>query len=293
MNCQVIKIKTPKKYLLDALYFGPLKADRLFIFIHGLGGNLFSKIDLFESLVDKKTAVLAFNNRGHGAINRISREDKRTARGYVNHTMGFSHEIFSDCVDDLEGAVNFAFKTKAKSIFLIGHSTGCQKTVYYLAKKQKSPVQGAILLAPMSDYASMVFNTKGTLYKKLITIALKMVLDKRGKELMPSHLWSVPIDAQRFLSLYDPGSEEEIFSYASSKKPIILQKAKKPLLVILAGKEEFKDRSISKIAAWFKSAINSNKSEVEIIPGASHGFTGFDKDINKLINNWLKSNNLK
>ncbi len=110
---------------------------------------------------------------------------------------------------------------------------------------------------------------------------------------MPSHLWSVPIDAQRFLSLYDPSSEEEIFSYASSKKPIILQKAKKPLLVILAGKEEFKDRSISKIAAWFKSAINSNKSEVEIIPGASHGFTGFDKDINKLINNWLKSNNLK
>jgi alpha-beta hydrolase superfamily lysophospholipase len=165
MNCQVIKIKTPKKYLLDALYFGPLKADRLFIFVHGLGSNLFSKIDLFESLVDKKTAVLAFNNRGYGAINRVSREDKRTTKGYINHTIGFSHETFSDCVDDLEGAVNFALKTKAKSIFLIGHSTGCQKTVYYLAKKQKSPAQGAILLAPMSDYASM-FLTLKALYIK-------------------------------------------------------------------------------------------------------------------------------
>jgi len=293
MNCQVIKIKTPKKYLLDALYFGPLKADRLFIFVHGLGSNLFSKIDLFESLVDKKTAVLAFNNRGYGAINRVSREDKRTTKGYINHTIGFSHETFSDCVDDLEGAVNFALKTKAKSIFLIGHSTGCQKTVYYLAKRQKSPAQGAILLAPMSDYASMFFNTKGTLYKKLITIASKMVLTKKGKELMPSHLWPAPVDAQRFLSLYDPSSEEEIFSYASSKKPIILQKVKKPLLVILAGEEEFKDRPILKIAAWFKSTINSNKSEVKIIPGASHGFNGFNKDIKKLINNWLKLNNLK
>lgn len=289
LTCEVIQITTPRKYLLDGLLLGNKKARTIYIFIHGLGGSLFSQMELAHSLVTSKRAVLVFNNRGFGTINRVRRINRREQKGYESITAGASYEVFSDCVDDLDGAVNWAKRVGAKKIILVGHSTGCQKSVYYLKKRPKSPVSGAVLLAPMSDLADMVLNTSKREYQKLIFLAKKMVKDKKAFSLMPSNLWTMPITAQRFLSLFSAASSEEIFSYASLKKPLILQAVKKPLLVVLAGDDEHRDRPISDIALWFKETLAKREAQVVVVNGAPHNFFGYMLKLKKAITKWSGS----
>ena len=114
-----------------------------------------------------------------------------------------------------------------KEIYLAGHSTGCQKSVYYAIKKADRAVKGLILLAPISDYAAeRMRNTKGTLLRAT-TVAQKLVKAGKKHDLLPKNVWHGVIDAQRFLSLYTPTSAEEIFSYAQPKKnPSVLKKVK-------------------------------------------------------------------
>lgn len=291
-NCEIIKIQTPKKYLLNGLWLGSKSAETVYIFLHGLGGSLFSQLKLAESLTAKNSAVLVFNNRGFGTMNRISKINKRVAKGFKNYTIGFAHKVFTDCVDDIDGAVEYVLKNKAKRIFLLGHSTGCQKSVYYLAKRPRSEVAGAILLAPMSDYADMFANTEFKKYNKLISIAKLMVKEKRGFELMPLSLWPVPTDAQRFLSLFSVESQEEIFSYASGKNPKTLRSVKRPLLIILAANDEHRERPIKEIAKWFSEVPLSKGSDIKIVNRAPHNFSGQTVELKKMIRNWILKSNI-
>lgn len=282
LSGEVIQIKTPRNYLLDGLLFGKKTAHTAYIFIHGLGGNLFSLTELASSLVTSTSSVIVFNNRGFGTINRVRLIDQRRKRGYRSITAGSSYEVFSDCVDDIDGAVSWAKKAGAKRIVLVGHSTGCQKSVYYLKKRPKSLVSGAVLLAPMSDLADMVRETPKPEYRRLITSAKKMIESGQAFSLMPGSLMT----AQRFLSLFSPESEEEIFSYASLKKPTVLQAVRKPLLVILAGSDEHRDRPIRDIATWFKETLSNRKVSVEVVKGAPHNFMGHTAKLKELIMNW-------
>jgi len=282
-TCKVIQIETPKKCILDGLLLGPKKIKTVFIFIHGLGGSLFSQMKLANSLISKNHSVIVFNNKGFGTINKIKKINKKNDKGYENITGGFAHEVFTDCVDDIDGAVNYALKIGAKEIVLVGHSTGCQKSVYYLSKRKKSKVSGAVLLAPMSDFAHMIASTETKKYKQLIATAKSMVKNNKSSELMPSNLCPLPIDAQRFLSLFTSESQEEIFSYASKKEPKILKSIKKPLLIILAGNDEYMDRPMTEIFSWFKNVLAGKESEVKIINKAPHNFIGHVLDLKKII----------
>src|SRR3989344_8692651 len=124
----VIEIVTPKKVLLNGLWLGPRKPKRVIVWVHGLGSSMFSKLYLAHDLVDSKTAVLVFNNRGHDKV--ASGSSGRNKR--VRH--GAAHERFTDCIDDIEGAIRFARKAGAKKLFVAGHSTGSQKATYWAAK---------------------------------------------------------------------------------------------------------------------------------------------------------------
>lgn len=286
-NSKIIQIITPRKYILDGLLLGSEKPKTAFIFIHGLGGTLFSQKELRNSLASKNRAVIVFNNRGFGTINRIKKINKKEPKGYESIAAGFAHEIFTDCVDDIDGAVNYALKIGAKEIILVGHSTGCQKSIYYLSRRQKTKVVGAVLLAPMSDLADMLAFTEAKKYKRLINVAKSMVKNNKASELMPSSLWSIPTNAQRFLSLFTAESTEEIFSYASGKNPKILKSVKKPLLVILAGNDEYRDRPITEISTWFKNVLIRKESEIKIINQAPHNFMGYVSGLQKIIKRWL------
>jgi len=289
ISAQMVAIETPRHFLLNGLLLGPARPQTIYIYLHGLSSTLFSQKELTTSLVSADTSVLVFDNRGSGIISRVPRLNARLAKGYKTHLIGAVHEIFTDCVDDLDGAVLFARRQGVKRIFLVGHSTGCQKSIYYLAKRPSSAVKGAVLLAPMSDFADV--DTSSVAYQRALSLAHKLVKAGKKHELLPLTVWPRLVDAQRFLSLHTPGSIEEIFSYATGRRPVLLEKVNKPLFVLLAEQDEFRDRPIKEIAAWFKTALNKKRAEVGIIKGVRHHFFPQQAAVRKLIIGWAKKIN--
>ncbi len=284
------EIITPQKAILNGLWCGPSsdkatkgkpkKPKRVIVWVHGLGSSMWSKLGIVEKLVDSTTAVLVFNNRGHDVVARISTTGKKRIQG------GAAHEVFTDCVDDIQGAVNLAKQSGAKEIFLAGHSTGCQKSVYWASKKRG--VRGIILLAPISDYSAEV-KLRGN--KRVVRAALAArALVGRGKKhtLLPENIWHETLDAQRFLSLYTGKGAEEIFTYWNpAVNPRTLKSVKIPLLTLLAESDEFADRPAKKIEDWFLKYAKKQDA-THVISRVAHSFSGGESRVARLIRDWMK-----
>lgn len=289
MTFRLVQFETPKNLSLKGVWLGAEHPENLFILIHGLGGSLFSRAALSELLASRRDAVLAFNNRGSGTINYF-----KAGRGVKKKYFlaGVAHEVFTDCVDDIDGALAYAQTRGAKRIFLIGHSTGCQKSVYYLSKRPQAGIKGAILLAPMSDYSDITRLKNKSGYRRALAAAKRLVKAGQPHALLPSGLWPAPLDAQRFLSLYTPDSLEEIFTYASGKTPAALLKVNKPLLIVLAESDEFGDRPVAAIRTWFDTKLAGRKHYHSlVIAAADHFFIDCEAEMAKRLRSWVKGIN--
>lgn len=279
--CFQVEIVTPKKVVLNGLWFGPRKPRRVFVWVHGLGSTMFGKLAIVDHLIDDNTAVLVFNNRGSGIVSRLGLASnavkKDTPKG------GAAHEVFADCVDDIQGVINVARASKARDIYLIGHSTGCQKSIYWASKKG-SGVKGIMILAPMSDYAAERMHHSKREMDRAEKIARQYVKKRLVHELLPPDVWDWPwtADAQRYLSLYSGNSTEEVFPYWDPKrKPRTLHSVHLPVLVLLAEQDEYADRPAQEIADWFLQHLYTG--EPVIVPGVGHSFKGAEKFVAKEI----------
>ncbi len=278
----VVEIETPKSVILNGLWFGPKKAARVIVWIHGLGSSVFSKRDLIDMLVKPDTAVLIFSNRGHDKVASIPSSDGTRIHG------GSVHEVFTDCLDDIDGAIAYAKKRGGKQIFLAGHSTGCQKSVYWASKRGRG-VNGIVLLAPISDYAATLMTEGKKKMDKALAYATKLVAAKRKYEILPESIWSwgQMADAQRYISLYSGSGAEETFPYWDAKRsPKALRGVEIPLLVLLAQNDEYADRSAVDMDLWFTNHVYTG--EVRIVPETGHSFGGAEKSVAKLIDGFMK-----
>ena len=279
----LVEIVTPKKFVLKGLWFGPKKARRVFVWVHGLGSSVFGNHALVQQCVDADTAVLVFNNRGHDSVSKLRHVDPKKSI-----IAGAAHEIFTDCVDDIAGALNTVRAAGAREVYLVGHSTGCQKSVYYASKKKDPLIKGIVLLAPVSDYASFVATHGKAVVSRAIVAANALM--KRGSPhtLMPEDSCGAGFDAQRFLSLYTPDSFEEIFPYAQTGViPRILRGLRTPVLVVWAGADEHVDRPSRDVAEWFGKEIRS-PHEVVTIANATHDFRDAEKLVAKAIRKFIE-----
>lgn len=286
----VIQIITPKKLILPGLWFGPEHPKRVIVFIHGLTSNAFSGHDLVLPLVDECTAVITFSNRGNSKIANMKRVDKRKTKGHTTVMLGEAHERFTDCVDDLQGVVDYVHSKQIDDIFLFGHSTGCQKSIYYVSRKGKQKsIKGVILLAPMSDYAGALYQDKNGNLARATEIAKRYVKEGHGNHLLPLDMWPMMHDAQRFLSLFAPDSIEELFCYCQKNKiPKIYQTVRIPQLIIFGEKDDSRDRNMKKIAQWFKLNSQSKNTRIEIIKKASHSFFHHEDEVVTHIKAFIK-----
>ncbi|MDD3778108.1 MAG: alpha/beta hydrolase [Patescibacteria group bacterium] len=286
MKAKAIEIITSDKLKLKGFIFSKQKSKIIYIIIHGLGGNLFSRFDLAEKLVNS-AAVMVFNNRGAGIVNRFSKIDNKKGV-YSSVQLGSSVENFVDSILDIEAAVKLAGAEGYKKIILLGHSSGSNKIAYYLAHKIKTKVSGGILLAPMSDYALIKKETEPKVLSLALKTAQNLVKINQGDSFLPVKVWPHLISAKRFLSLYLEDSKEEIFSYANPDKKSILKKIKKPIFIILAENDECADRDMGEIKVWFKKVLPAF-CRLEIIGGTGHGFYDRANILKNKIAKWSAS----
>ena len=280
-----IEIPTPDKLILNGLWFGPKKPKKLIIFIHGLTGSAFSMKRVVDAMVTKDTAVITFNNRGFEQVTSVKRAiGKKTT--YVS--AGTAHEVFIDSKYDIEGAVRFAQKMGVKHSYLAGHSTGCQKAIYWAAQGGKG-IRGIILFGPLSDYSGALMSKGKRVLERGVAVARKRIAADKAHELMPKRYieWFL-CDAQRYVSLYSQHSKEEIFTYARPEvEPKTLQKNSYPTLVLLAGADEYGDRAPNEIAAWFQNSVRG-PHKVVIVPKVGHGFKGGERVVSKWVKAFMK-----
>jgi len=288
MQIEFVDVLTPKNYQLRGVWVINKKPKRVFIFIHGLTSDLFSGKTIFD-LAQGNGAVLSFNNRGYGIVSKVKHLNPDHPKGYDSIIAGTAHEVFEDCVDDLEGAVQLCHDRGVKEVYLVGHSTGCQKSIFYLSKtKNKQKVSGAILLCPLSDYAAISLSADKDQYERALAFSRNEVKEKRPSTLLSEEHWpSELIDAQRFLSLYTPESSEEIFTYSHDKEPEAFQSVEVPMLVVLAGKDEYCDRPTEKLKAWFDRSNVSSKYNSVVIENALHNLKGSEEEVCKEIKDWI------
>ena len=280
--CHAATFETPKKVLLNGLWFGTPTPKRVYVWLHGLSSSMWSRHGIIEHLAKDETAILAFSNRGHDTVATIRKGTRRM-------TGGSGAEIFEDCVDDIDGAVRFAQERGASEIILVGHSTGCQKAIYWAHKRKSNGIAGVVLLAPLSDWASAnAMKEAKPLLKGATQKARALLRAGKPHAFLPDGAWHHPITAQRFLSLFTPDStEQSIFSYFDgARSPKIFTSVTAPVLALFAGKDEYGDRPAKRIAAWFEAHPPRRGVSCIIIPDVDHGFKGAEQNVAQSIAIW-------
>jgi pimeloyl-ACP methyl ester carboxylesterase len=282
---ELVRIKTRDGLELQGLLFEPEKAaKKAFIHLHGWTGNFYENEfveHMAKEAASKGIAFLTFNTRGAGHVQEFLRK-KNGKTGYVK--IGGSLERFEDCVLDIGAAIGFLEKIGYKEFIMQGHSTGCQKAVYYKWKTKDARVKGIILLEP-SDDPAITAKMLGARYREAMQIARKRIAE--GKENAPMPEWvpfGVMLSAQKFLSIADPEAiEGRLFHYSGEMKEA--QELDCPVLAIFGSRSDY-TKNPEKALEILKAKIK--KCDTRLIRNSNHWFFGHEQELGKAVAEWAE-----
>ena len=147
--------------MVGILYEPEEKSNTIVIHVHGLCGNFYENrfLDtLAKTYTKKETSFLTFNNRGTNFISEL-------LKGNEFEIIGGCYEKFTDCLLDIDGAVNYVKEKGYTDIILEGHSYGCNKLIYYYYKKHPNII--GLIFASAPDMMGLHLYRQ-TDYKELI-----------------------------------------------------------------------------------------------------------------------------
>jgi pimeloyl-ACP methyl ester carboxylesterase len=262
---------------------GKPRSKRALLWIHGLSAAFYNDIFLHETVAqacDKKGWGFAvFNNRGHDLLAGIRKKDGTPPNGYSYYPAGAGQEVFAESVLDIDAGVDFLVGKGFTDVVIVGHSTGANKACYY--------VTGVVLSGPMSDRLDTSVAPKKR--QKDLKFMRHRISEGKGEEpLFGYHFF--PITPRRYVSLFEPGTQEDTFDYGDAEPRMkYFSKIRLPLLVVLAGRDEYADRPIADIKKIFDVRAAARRYKSIIIPGALHKFNGTEKEIAGAITDWTTS----
>lgn len=168
-----------------------------------------------------------------------------------------------------------------ETVGIMGHSTGCQNTVHYLAKYNAPPeasLDFGILQAPVSDRVSGQGQMTQDEYEGSVAYAKALIDNGSPNELMPSkyskHFFSVPTSAYRWYSLMAVRGDDDFFSPDLNQDDFKLTfgAIDKPLLALYSGADEYVPQWLDKqelMNRWAASSPTLSPLS-KIIPGGKH-----------------------
>ena len=253
--------------------------DDIIVFVHGMGGNFYKEGFIKEaSDVLDEYSFFSFNTRGAEVVKSF--KDSKGDR----HLLGTAFEKFEECVQDIDGAVELLKSLGFDRIHLMGHSTGCQKILYYALNRKG--IESLIHLAPADDY-EIWKNYLGEDFERYVSIARDMVSKGEGDKLMvemykrTGDLWS----AKRFLSFASRENwEARMFNYEDLST---FSEVKIPTFVALGREDQYFLRPVEWYAERLKNAYRGEKLKVEILPG-DHSFHGYEELLFRKILDFLR-----
>lgn len=123
---------------------------------------------------------------------------------------GFGYSSLANDVADMSALAGHLRRLGKKKIVFMGHSTGCQDCVEYTRPKHDAPpVEGYILLAPISDREAAAVFVPPEVIDRSVRAARDMIDSGREEEAMPAGsippIFATPVTAYRWHSLAAKG----------------------------------------------------------------------------------------
>ncbi len=289
MKTEFIRFLTQDGVELQGLYFAP--ADRTaakgVLHVHGFAGNFYENrfIDhLAKTLTEGGYAFLSFNNRGHDYLSDLLRKEDK---GWTYVPGGRAHEIFAECLYDIDAALHFLEGRGVIEVCLQGHSSGANKVVFHQYHRKSRNVRALILLSPNDDIG-LQEDARGDRFEEVLDIARALVKAGRGDELMPEGP-SYPISANSYLDYFGSESSADVFPYRDPQAKFEeVSTLRCSLLILFAGSGEYLLGNLNETLALLRSkATASPRVDVGIIDGAPHDYLGRERDLSSAVVGWL------
>ena len=253
-----------------AFEFGNLKSDKVVIFIGGLG-------DRFATVPYLVPLSNALNKIGWSLIQI---EFTSSSIGWGTGSLARDHSEITKLVKFLKSEDGGS----RKKVGLMGHSTGCQNTMYYLSKAERDEnyvdVDFGILQASVSDREAAGELMEKETIEKGNALAKKYIDEGKSDELMPYNytlnFFGAPVNAYRWYSLFSKRGDDDFFSsdLEDDDFKLTFGKVDKPLLVLYGGCDEFAPDYVDKalLLSRFKSATKPGiwSPYSKIIEGGKH-----------------------
>jgi pimeloyl-ACP methyl ester carboxylesterase len=150
------------------------------LMMHGAAATFYDGFyrNFSAALVDRGTATLRANNRGHDLVNRGD------GRGRF---MGVALEAIEDCGLDIRAWLDLLESRGYRRILLFGHSLGAIKSAYYLATERDSRVTGCVLASPPRfNTERMLASERGDEFATTIAAARAEVAAGRPATFVPT-----------------------------------------------------------------------------------------------------------
>lgn len=266
----LVKIPMPGRVsALDGFWHPGRRRHRaLLVFVHGMGGN-FYHAPLKRAFLRDAGAfgmdALSFNNRGTGPATQTER--------------------FTHCLTDLDAVRRWARAQGYRRIVWVGHSTGCQKATYYLARRRPSDAAALVLLAPADDLA-IVRRESGTHYSADVRHARAQVRrggpaadrpDARLRGFSPRRFLSIALPHAPEARLFDYGGR--LADFASLRLPI---------LAVFGTREKYACQPVEEMGEILGARSRSDAFEFHLVPGGDHSFRGLETATVRRCLGWIR-----
>jgi pimeloyl-ACP methyl ester carboxylesterase len=291
-----IEFDTKDGLTLPGLLYEAGKRKSVVIYLHGNGSSsvFYDEAEnrvLAEALSKKDTSILYFNNRGAHIIKKLY---VRRGKEEERKRFGMAYEKIKDCIIDIDGAIAFLKKQGYRKFYLAGASTGANKICVYNFYKPENDVEKYILLCGGDDtgiYYDMLGKQK---FWKLLETAKKKIKVKQGEEIIKEMLPDNFFSHIGFFDIANPDGDYNIFPFYEvlrkvklSTKPLFrhFKSIRKPTLVVYGDQDEYAWGSVPKIVEILEKY--QPRMTYRVIKGADHGFKNHEKELAKMIADWL------
>jgi pimeloyl-ACP methyl ester carboxylesterase len=281
LGLSLVRLRTRDGVWLDGVMAEPRRRRTALIWVHGLGSAFSSGQVLIQELAGRLTSAgigyFKFNNRGHDVV-----------AGRGTHLAGAAFERFGQSVVDIRAMLTFVAARGYDRVILAGHSTGANKALHYAARARDRRVSGLILLGPVSDIAATAKQIGARELRRRVAAAERLV--RRDREALVPRAWGF-WSARRYISLYRPGEDEDVFPYyRSGARWPALRSVRLPIAAIIGSRDEYLDRRPRElIDALRRNAVRADPFTGVVLRGAPHGFQKCERELADLITRWVRN----
>lgn len=179
----------------------------------------------------------------------------------------------------------------ANEVVVVGHSTGCQDAVRLAAVAVgDGRPDGLVLQAPVSDRECFEQREDA---QEFLQLARERMEQGEEEAIMPreADACGAPMTAKRFLSLYDKGGDDDMFSSDLTDEELeerLGHLDDLPTLMVLSEKDEFVKPGLdaAEHGARLASAAG-RRSRAEVIQGGDHSLKDHTRNLVDVVVRWL------